>query len=212
MGAAAGAGDCAMDLFLMRHGKAGQGSPSPADSARALTAAGEREVRRTAAGLRRAGITFEHVASSPLARAMQTAEIVAPACAAPAAAAPGPAAGGGRGRRKGGKGGRTAGAAAPPSPAPAVHAWDELRPEADLRSALERIAAIGFGTSVLLVGHEPGMTALLGRLVSGRGGVNGPLSINLKKGGMARLRILSTVPEVGAELRWLATPRQLRCL
>ena len=49
----------------MRHGKAGRRSPSPADHTRALTAAGVREVRRTAAGLRRAGIAFEYVASSP---------------------------------------------------------------------------------------------------------------------------------------------------
>lgn len=187
----------------MRHGKAGRGSPAPDDSARSLTAAGEREVRGIASGLRRSGIKFEYVASSPLARAMQTAEIVAPACAAPAAGG----AGGGGGRRKGRRGRRIAAPAAPP-----VHAWDELKPEADLRSALERIAAVGFGRSVLLVGHEPGMTALLGRLVSGRGGVNGPLSVNLKKGGVARLRVLSTVPEVCGELRWLATPRQLRCL
>lgn len=190
-----------MDLFLMRHGKAGRRSPSPADHTRALTAAGVREVRRTAAGLRRAGIAFEYVASSPLTRAMQTAEIVASACAAP---------GGRRGGRKS-AGGATAAAARPP----AVHAWDELKPEADARSALERTAAIGFGASALLVGHEPGMTRLLGLLVSGRsggGGIGAPLLVNLKKGGVARLRILSTVPEASGELRWLATPRQLGCL
>ena len=181
----------------MRHGKAGDRTPSPADSARDLTAAGSREVKKTAAGLRRAGIAFDYVASSPLARAMQTAKIVA-AAGAPAG-----------GRKKG------AGSAR----APAVHRWDELRPEAAAESALGRIAGLAFDSSALLVGHEPNLTMLLGLLVSGGGGGGpggaaraAPLSINLKKGGIARLRILSTVPAVRGELRWLATPRHIGCL
>ena len=206
----------------MRHGKAGARTPSPADSSRALTAAGAREVKKTAAGLGRAGIAFGYVASSPLTRAMQTAKIVAAAAGAP----PGGRAGAGRRRGGGGGGGggrkKGGGGAAR---RPAVHRWDELKPEAAPGSALERIAGLPFDSSALLVGHEPGMTALLGRLVSGGGsGAGGggarhpaahpaaPLSINLKKGGVARLRILSTVPEVRGELRWLATPRHLGCL
>ena len=206
----AAGGEICVDLFLMRHGKAGARTPSPADSARALTSAGAREVKKTASGLRRAGISFDYVASSPLTRAMQTAKIVAGASAAR------PRAGAARGGKKG------AGSAPPP----AVHRWDELKPEAAAGSALDRIAGLAYDSSVLLVGHEPGMTALLGLLVSGRGtsgasasasasanGAHAPhLSINLKKGGMARLRILSTVPGVRGELRWLATPRHIGCL
>ena len=188
-------GDRPVDLFLMRHGKAGERTPSPADSARALTAAGSREVKKTAAGLRRAGIAFDHVASSPLPRAMQTAKIVAAASGAPAG-----------GRKKG----------AGPARPPAVSRWDELKPEASAESALGRIAGLAFDSSALLVGHEPNLTLLLGLLVSGGGSGSGlpaaPLSINLKKGGIARLRILSTVPVVRGELRWLATPRHIGCL
>lgn len=209
----AAGGEICVDLFLMRHGKAGARTPSHADSARALTSAGAREVKKTATGLRRAGISFDYVASSPLTRAMQTAKIVAAAAGASAAR---PRAGAARGGKKG------AGSAPPP----AVHRWDELKPEAAAGSALDRIAGLAYDSSVLLVGHEPGMTALLGLLVSGRGtsgggagggaGANGAhapqLSINLKKGGMARLRILSTVPGVRGELRWLATPRHIGCL
>ena len=190
----------------MRHGKAGRRTPSPADSSRALTAAGAREVKKTAAGLRRAGIAFAYVASSPLTRAMQTAKIAAAAAGGPARARGGP----GGGRKKG------AGSARPP----AVHRWDELKPEADAGAALGRIAGLPFDSSVLLVGHEPNMTTILSLLVSGGGEGGGggghpraaPLSINLKKGGVARLRILSTVPGVRGELRWLATPRQVGCL
>lgn len=207
----AAGGERRVDLFLMRHGKAGARTPSAADSSRALTSAGTREVKKTASGLRRAGISFDHVASSPLTRAMQTARIVA--AAAGAAAGSGAAAGGGR--KKGAK----------PARPPSVHRWDELKPEAAAESALGRIAGLAYDSSVLLVGHEPCMTTLLGLLVSGGAGAGAgrrgtpaaaaaraPFSINLKKGGMARLRILSTVPEVRGELRWLATPRHMECL
>ena len=203
-----------MDLFLMRHGKAGARTPSTADSSRALTSAGTREVKKVASGLRRTGISFDYVASSPLTRAMQTARIVAAAAGASAGGGAAAAAGG---RKKGAK----------PARPPAVHRWDELKPEAAAESALARMAGLAYDSSVLLVGHEPSMTALLGLLVSGGTGTGGArrrgppsalppsaptLSINLKKGGMARLRILSTVPEARGELRWLATPRHLECL
>ena len=178
----------------MRHGKAGVSLPSSprADSARGLTEAGVRDVRRIAAGLGRAGIAFGYVASSPLARALQTAEIVASA----ASAAPEPGAGGRKRAKK--------------TSAPPPHSWNELRPEAAPEDALGRIAEIGFGRSALLVGHEPNMTVLMGRIISGRAAE--PPMVNLKKGGMARLRILSIAPEARGELRWLATPRQLGCL
>lgn len=204
----------------MRHGKAGVRTLSPSDSARPLTSAGLREVKKTAAGLRRAGISFDYVASSPLTRAMQTAKIVAASAGAPAAGRAGAAGGG---RKKGAK---------PPRRPPAVRRWDELKPEAAAASAIGRIAGLAYDSSVLLVGHEPGMTMLLGLLASGEGGAEAGsgggggarraarparppaahFSVNLKKGGMARLRILSTVPGVRGELRWLATPRQLGCL
>ena len=98
-----------------------------------------------------------------------------------------------------------------------MHLWDELKPEATAESTLGRIASLPPDSSALLVGHEPGMTMILSLLVSGKGRGSGhphtaPLSINFKKGGVARLRILSTVPDVRGELRWLATPRQIGCL
>ena len=211
LGARAAGGEPRVDLFLMRHGKAGARAPSTADSSRALTSAGAREVKKAASGLRRAGISFDYVASSPLTRAMQTARIVAGAAAAKPAGGRGTDAAA-AGRKKG-----------RPAPPPSVHRWDELKPEAAAESALERIAGLAYDSSALLVGHEPCMTMLLGLLVSGGGaGRRGPAStpappppapsINLKKGGMARLRIVSTVPEVRGELRWLATPRHLECL
>ncbi len=64
-----------MDLFVLRHGEAGKHSAIPSDSLRALTAAGRQEMVEIAKGLEKLGIEFDHVFSSPLTRAKQTAII-----------------------------------------------------------------------------------------------------------------------------------------
>ena len=70
-----------MDLFLLRHGLAGEQDEIryPDDSLRPLTAEGRRKLRRIAAGMRVLGLEFDAVWSSPYLRARQTAEIVADA-------------------------------------------------------------------------------------------------------------------------------------
>ncbi|MCG5052557.1 MAG: histidine phosphatase family protein [Myxococcales bacterium] len=60
-------------LTLIRHGTA---HDADRDSDRALTPGGRREVARVGRGLLRTGTRFDVVVSSPLVRAVQTAEIV----------------------------------------------------------------------------------------------------------------------------------------
>jgi phosphohistidine phosphatase len=68
-----------MNLYLMRHGIAvDAGDPSVADdSQRPLTNKGVKRMRRAARGLRRLGIDFDVILTSPILRARQTADIVA---------------------------------------------------------------------------------------------------------------------------------------
>ncbi|SRR5579875_315614 len=66
-----------MDLFIIRHGEAGRSSPAREDSKRSLTIDGENEIREISKGLRALEIEFDHIFTSPLIRARQTAEIVA---------------------------------------------------------------------------------------------------------------------------------------
>ncbi len=70
-----------MNLYLMRHGIAvpGDQSGTESDGARPLTPKGIKRMRRVARGLRRLGISFDALLTSPLLRARQTAEIVADA-------------------------------------------------------------------------------------------------------------------------------------
>jgi phosphohistidine phosphatase SixA len=67
-----------MDLFVLRHGEAGKTIPSGgSDSKRPLTVAGEKEMIVISKALRKMGVTFDVILTSPLKRARQTADIVA---------------------------------------------------------------------------------------------------------------------------------------
>lgn len=64
-----------MRVTLIRHAEAGDDAPS--DEARSLTTRGREDARRLGHALARRGVEFSLVVSSPLVRAVQTAEIVA---------------------------------------------------------------------------------------------------------------------------------------
>jgi len=68
-----------MNLYLMRHGIAiDANDPSVLDdNQRPLTNKGVKRMRRAARGLRRLGINFDGILTSPILRARQTADIVA---------------------------------------------------------------------------------------------------------------------------------------
>lgn len=67
-----------VDLYVLRHGEAGKRLAAGAkDSERALTVAGEKEVEEIAGAIATLGVKPDLVATSPLARARQTAVIVA---------------------------------------------------------------------------------------------------------------------------------------
>ena len=70
-----------MNLYLLRHGIAAAGDEPgiESDHERPLTPKGVKRMRKAAKGLRRLGIEFDAILTSPLIRARQTAEIVAEA-------------------------------------------------------------------------------------------------------------------------------------
>jgi phosphohistidine phosphatase len=64
-----------MRVTLIRHAEAGDDAPT--DEARSLTTRGREDARRLGRALGRRGVEFSLMISSPLVRAVQTAEIVA---------------------------------------------------------------------------------------------------------------------------------------
>jgi len=68
-----------VNLYLLRHGPAGDvgaWAPRP-DSLRPLTKEGKEKVKDVAKGIRRHGLSFDMILTSPYERALQTAKIVA---------------------------------------------------------------------------------------------------------------------------------------
>ncbi len=70
-----------MNLYLLRHGIAvsNDDPENMPDNDRPLSAKGIKRMRKAAKGMRRLGIPFDSVLTSPLVRARQTAEVVAQA-------------------------------------------------------------------------------------------------------------------------------------
>jgi phosphohistidine phosphatase len=68
-----------VEVILIRHAKAGTADPNtwPDDRQRPLTAEGVSEQRAAARAMRKMGISFGFLVTSPLVRAVQTAEVVA---------------------------------------------------------------------------------------------------------------------------------------
>ncbi|MBK8913081.1 MAG: phosphohistidine phosphatase SixA [Phycisphaerales bacterium] len=74
-----------MRLYIMRHGIAADPDPAGlgSDAERELTPAGRRKTRRAARGLARVVSRMDHILTSPLRRAVQTAELAAAAFGVP---------------------------------------------------------------------------------------------------------------------------------
>ncbi len=156
----------------MRHGEAGNRVAMPSkDFERALTATGKYEIEEIAESLENMNLEFVKIASSPLIRALETAEIVAKS-------------------QKSGK----------------VDLWDELRPEGNKQDLFRRLSKLRQDVDILLVGHDPYLSDVIGEIISG----SSSSGIALKKGGLARVRIASFSPKPSGELKWLLTPKQLK--
>ncbi len=163
-----------MDLFVLRHGKAGQPSNGPDDNKRALTADGKDEMRIVGKWMRQKKFKFDVIATSPLTRAYETAEIVARSLA-----------------RK-----------------DRLAVWEELAPGGDLDTIYYQSAQFGDDSAVLVVGHEPQLSTLIGRIISG----NDSASLILAKGGLAKIRNYSFDKRPSGDLQWLLTPKQIMAM
>lgn len=67
--------ETAMDLYLLRHGIAEDGNAGVSDADRALTTEGRRKLRQVLTAACDAKVSLDLIVSSPLKRALQTAEV-----------------------------------------------------------------------------------------------------------------------------------------
>ena len=161
-------------IYILRHAIAMQrGDPRyPLDSDRPLTAKGVRRMRRIAGGMRRLGVKFDLILTSPYRRALETAFIVA------------------RQFRVG----------------ETIQTTPMLTPETPPESLVEELVSkYGACRNVILVGHEPQLSAIISKLIYGN--MSSPPI--LKKGGLCKLQTVKLGSEKAATLSWLLTPKQL---
>jgi phosphohistidine phosphatase len=79
----------------------------------------------------------------------------------------------------------------------------ELAPEGNKNTLYQSLTSFKEGTSLLLVGHNPYLSELVSEVVTNDSSVR----LDLKKGGIVRIRIIAAAPKLKGELRWLLTPR-----
>jgi phosphohistidine phosphatase len=161
-----------MDLFILRHGKAGKAINGPEDAERALTREGKEGINRVAKWMKDKNFRFDTIATSPLKRARQTAAIVASEL---------------------GQEDRLA-------------VWDELAPGGDPDTVCYNASQQGNDAAVLIVGHEPALSGLISRIISGEG----DSSIVLAKGGLAKIGNYSFKTRPSGDLQWLVSPKLIR--
>jgi phosphohistidine phosphatase len=163
-----------VNVFILRHGEAGTHVTMPSkDFERPLTESGRKEIEDIASSLLDLHVGFDRVATSPLRRAKETAEIVTSIYE---------------------------------ENGPKLEIWEELRPEGNKQETLQRLSKLKQDDDVLLVGHEPYLSAMMGEIITGGSSAH----ISLKKGGLAKIQIHSFAPKPSGELRWLLTPRHLK--
>lgn len=164
-----------MMLYVVRHALAEDVSAG-GDEARHLTDAGRARTLKAAAGMRLLGLEFDLILTSPLARAVETAEIIANAYGS----------------------GLT----------PRVLV--ELATGVTPGDAVAALAPYGRNESVMIVGHEPQLSALVSILLTGE---RDAMHLRMRKGGCVALGLpASQISPGAAELLWMMTQRQLRKL
>jgi phosphohistidine phosphatase len=146
------------------------------DVKRQVTKAGKKEVAKIAKNMQDMGVKLDVIATSPLTRAKQTAEIV-------------------KDEYDGGK--------------LRMVEWDELKPSNDTKRVYERLRKLKDDSRVLLVGHEPHLSSIIGEIIAGK---TTDVSIDLKKAGLAKLEVTRFKPKIDGRLLWLLTPKQLKMM
>ncbi len=157
----------ARQLWLLRHADAEPHGTRP-DAERRLTERGHRQAAAAGGALRELGARFGAVLSSPKARARETAELAL--------------------------------AAMSDEQAPSLELYERLAGDFRAEQALDAFAgSIGAGREgpLLLVGHEPHLSGVVGELTGAR--------VDLKKGGLAVVRLGGG----GGELVLLLRPAEL---
>jgi phosphohistidine phosphatase len=83
--------------------------------------------------------------------------------------------------------------------------WEMLAPNGDPGAVCRHVSRWRNGGAILLVGHEPLLSSLIGRIIAG----DTNAGIAMTKGALAKIRHFSCTGRPSGELLWLLTAKQM---
>jgi len=171
-----------LELFILRHGETSKRLPRSGGLDRSLTYTGTTEIKNIANSIKKLRIKIDLIVTSPTCK--QTGEIISDLFS---------------------------------KKIPLI-ICNDLKPEGEPLDFYNKISKYKDTSSILIVGHEPYLSSMINDIISNKNDIdrnrnyskNSINNIILKKAGLSRIRITSTVPKLKGELRWLLTPRILK--
>ncbi len=85
-----------------------------------------------------------------------------------------------------------------------IEELDSLKPEGSRLEFYASLSKLKRDSVVLVVGHEPYLSEMISEAIS-----QSDCRIRLKKAGLARIKVISILPKIKGELRWLLAPKHL---
>ena len=169
-----------MELFILRHGETSKRLSRSGGLNRPLTYTGTTEIKSIADSIRKLRIKIDLILTSPLSSCKQTGEIINDLF----------------------------------KKRIPIIICNDLKPEGELLDFYNQISKYKDTSFILIVGHEPYLSSMINDIISkndaDRNYNTNHNNIILKKAGLSRIKITSTVPKLKGELRWLLTPRILK--
>ncbi len=169
-----------MELFILRHGETSKRLSRSGGLDRPLTYTGTTDIKNIADSIKKLRIKIDLIVTSPLSSSKQTGEIINDLF----------------------------------NKRIPIIICNHLKPEGELIDFYNKISKYKDTSSILIVGHEPYLSSMINDIISkndaDRNYNKNNNNIILKKAGLSRIKITSTVPKLKGELRWLLTPRILK--
>ena len=171
-----------MELFILRHGETSKRLPTSGGLDRSLTYTGTTEIKNIANSIKKLRIKIDLIVTSPIFSCKQTGEIISDLF----------------------------------NKRIPIIICNDLKPEGKFVDFYNKISKYNDTSSILIVGHEPYLSNMINDIISNsdadRNYNKNNKNIILKKAGLSRIKITSTIPKLKGELRWLLTPRILKKL
>ena len=172
-----------MELFILRHGETSKRISRSGGLNKPLTYTGTTEIKSIADSIKKLKIKIDLILTSPLSSCKQTGEIINDLF----------------------------------KKRIPIIICNDLKPEGKLLNFYNKISEYKDTSSILIVGHEPYLSSMINDIISNNADTDRNYNTNhnniiLKKAGLSRIKITSTVPRLKGELRWLLTPRILKKL